>query len=404
MSERQVKKHVHAQPQIVRVDSGPGWKSVLEDELKEILASPLQAYKFSADVRPVDDGIEIHNLDFRQMLELPLRSLTASEIFWQIDTRHVGSFGEYEQFIRSVDWGFYLPEKAKVKVRSYSFRSPLYHEGKLDRIARDILATQGYSDKDFEYILRIEQKENRCTAYLALTSEPLFRRRYKSDFSHPAPLQEHLAASAIRWAAMGETPDLICVPFAGSGTLGMESWLFVHHPPMDLWRPFKSLESLPEFPESTWKFQRTKLTNDALKATQVRLLEMDKKGQEVLRKNFEHAEGLWPAMKGSWEIINGDFANDKPPTDRKSVFIPLNPPYGLRLDDDGQDLYRRTGAWIKKAFDKTQRRFGFVFVADSKSYHAFEREIGTEHVKGIQSFSQGGQHIRCVKFDIPAEI
>lgn len=404
MTERQIKKHVHAKPQIVRVDSGPGWRATLEDELKEILAAPLQAYKFVPEIKPVDDGIEIHNLDFRQMLELPLRVLSASEIFWQLDTRHVGSFGEYESFIRSIDWAYFLPDQAKVKVRSYSYRSTLYHEGKLDRIARGILAEQGYSDKDFQYILRIEQKENRCTAYLALTPEPLFRRRYKSDFSHPAPLQEHLAASAIRWAASGENPDYIYVPFAGSGTLAMESWLFVHHPPLDLWRNFKGLEHLPEFPESTWNFLKGKLSLPELKTIALRALEIDKQGQEVMRKNFTHAEESWPAMKGSWEILGGDFLQDRCPADKKSIFLPLNPPYGLRLEEDVQELYKRTGAWIRKNFESDQRRFGFILVADSKSFHAFEKEIGPENIKGIQSFSQGGQHIRCVRFDIPAKV
>lgn len=400
MTERQIKKHIHAKPQIIRVDSGPGWRATLEDELKDVLTSPLQSYKFVPELVPMDDGIEIHNLDFRQMLELPLRLLTASEIFWQIDTKHVGSFGEFEAFIRGIDWPYYLAEGSKVKVRSYSYASKLYHEGKLDRIAKGILAERGYADKDFNSILRIEQRENRSTAYLALTPEPMFRRRYKSDFSHPAPLQEHLAASAIRWAQIEEKPDSIYVPFAGSGTLVMESWLHFHQPALDLWRNFTCIESLPEFPVSTWTFLKAKLNQLDAKVIAARAVEIDKGGVDVLKKNLDYAAQRWPGLSSQWEVIATDFLKDTSPLDKKTIFLPLNPPYGLRLEEDTQDLYRRTGAWLKGGFAADQRRYGFILVADSKSFHAFEKEIGSTNIRGIQSFTQGGQHIRCVKFDI----
>lgn len=403
MTERQIKKHIHGKPQIVRVDSGPGWRAILEEELDEVLKSPLQSYKFVPEMKPVEDGIEIHNLDFRQMLELPLRLFTASEIFWQLGTRHVGSFGEFEEFMQSMDWPLYLKPNASLRVRSYSYRSTLYHEGKLDRIARAALNQQGFGEKNPEYILRVEQRENRSTIYLALTPEPLFRRRYKVDFSHPAPLQEHLAASAVRWAQTGQRPDFIYVPFAGSGTLAMESWLYYHKPPADLWRSFSGLEDLPEFPATSFEFLKKKLASEKSPLISLRAVEIDKQGQEVLSKNLTHAEEQWPRIKDTWNVTGSDFLKEKCPEDKKVVFLPFNPPYGLRLEEDTRDLYKKTGAWVRKSFAKHQSRFGFILVADSKAYHAFESELGADAIKGILSFSQGGQHIRCVKFAIEGD-
>ncbi len=403
MGERQIKKHIHGKPQIVRVDAGPGWRGMIEDELKAVLSSPLQTYKFVPELKEAEDGIEIQNIDFRQMLELPLRLLSASEILWQLGTRHVGSFGEFEEFIRSIDWQLYFPEEARIKVRSQSFRSTLYHEGKLDRIARGILAEAGMQDKDFRYLVKIEQRENRCTAYLSLTTEPIFRRRYKVDYSHPAPLQEHLAAAAVRWAQCGEEADMIYVPFAGSGTLLMESWLYYHRPGLDLWRPFQVLEDLPEFPASSFGFIRGKLQSTQSQAIMGRAVEIDSHGQDVLEANLNFAAESWPAIRSSWEIGRGDFLKETPPSDKSKIFLPLNPPYGLRLEEDTQDLYRATGRWIRTAFEPHQRRFGFILVAESKAFHAFEQAIGSDAIKGIQSFTQGGQHIRCVKFDIEAK-
>ena len=126
----------------------------------------------------------------------------------------------------------------------------------------------------------------------------------------------------------------------------------------------------------------------------------DRQGVDALTRNLSFAETNWPALKGQWDVVSGDVFKDKCPSDKKSIFIPLNPPYGLRLEHDTQDMYKRIGSWLKKGFDADQRRFGFILLADSKAFHAFEKEIGAENLKGIQSFTQGGQHIRCVLFDI----
>ncbi|RYZ48476.1 MAG: hypothetical protein EOP07_25735 [Proteobacteria bacterium] len=375
---------------------------MLLEELQEVLESPLQPYKFVPVITTDDDGIEVSNIDFRQMLELPIRMLTASEILWRLETRHVGSFGEYESFLESINWEHYFEANASVKVRVQSFRSAMYHEGKLEKIARLILSNKGHGEKDSKYTVRVEQKENRCSVYLALSADPLFRRGYKIDYTHPAPLQEHLAAAAIRWTCDNERPDLIYVPFAGSGTLVMESWLYEQRPSLDIWRPLKSIESLPEFPMVTWKFFKTKL-NIQRETVKARAIEWDKKGIEVLAANLQHAEKSWPSIAGQWETAGTDFLEDKCPAGAKNIFVPLNPPYGLRLDgEDTQDLYLKLGTWLHEAFAPEQRRFGFVLLADSKAFHAFEKGVGSKHVGKILSFTQGGQHIRCVSFDVPA--
>jgi 23S rRNA G2445 N2-methylase RlmL len=183
----------------------------------------------------------------------------------------------------------------------------------------------------------------------------------------------------------------------------MESWLYEQRPALDIWRPLNSVESLPEFPTVTWKFFKTKL-NVQRETVKARAIEWDKKGVEVLVANLEHAEKSWPSIAGRWETSGTDFLEDKCPSDAKNIFVPLNPPYGLRLDgEDTQDLYLKLGTWLHEAFAPEQRRFGFVLLADSKAFHAFEKGVGQKHVKGILSFTQGGQHIRCVSFDIPAQ-
>ncbi|MBC7660809.1 MAG: hypothetical protein H7249_14020 [Chitinophagaceae bacterium] len=402
MVQRQIKKQVFGQAHVVRIDSGPGWRGILEDEINEVLTSPLQTYKFVPEVRTDDEGLVVHNIDFRQFLELPLRLLTASEILLQLDTKHVGSFGEFESFIQSIPWEIYLPAGASVKVRCQSYRSALYHEGKLDKMVLGVLHKKGFVTGGIPYYIRIEQKENRCTAFLSINQEPMFRRKYKTDLSHPASIQEHLAAAAIRWVWGKDPVDLIYAPFAGSGTMVMESWLYAHKPPLDLWRPFPQLQAMPDFPESTWNFIRGKLAKSEVQATPARAVEWDNKGIEALRTNLDYASLAWPALKSAWEAIAEDFLGDTCPPQFKNIFLPLNPPYGLRLEENTEELYARLGQWLHTGFQKDQRRFGFVLLADSKAFHAFEKGVGPQHMNGIQSFTQGGQHIRCVSFDIAA--
>lgn len=404
---RSVKKHVHGPAQSVRVDPGPGWADALESELQHVLQHPLQAYKYNPEIQRRDGYLDVENLDFRQMLELPLRLLTAAEILWTLDSKHVGSFGEYDAFLRAINWKLYLPPGVPVRVRLKSFRSQLYHEGKLEKMAETVLRELGWqvtAQKSHTHIITILQEENRCKVFMNLTAEPLFHRNYKVDQSHPAPLQEHLAAAAIRWARKESDatpcPDLIYVPFAGSGTLLVESYLALQG--RTLRNSFSIIESLPEFPAQTWTFLRNRLTEMAQEQDcnpPLRGVEWDDAGFAALERNRDHASQLLP-KPWTCEVVKKDIFQDRPPESAKTFWIPLNPPYGLRLGDEesAAKLYERIGRWLKDAFQPDHERCGFILVPDSRSFHAFEKGVGSQAIRGIHSFMQGGMHIRCVSF------
>lgn len=404
---RSVKKHVHGQAQNVRIDPGPGWADALENELQQVLQNPLQTYKFNPKIERREGYLEVAELDFRQMLELPLRLLTAADILWILDDKHVGSFGEYDAFLRSINWKLYLPPEVPLRIRLKSYRSQLYHEGKMEKMAETVLRALGWqvtTTKNHAHVVTILQEENRCKVFLNLTSDPLFHRNYKLDQSHPAPLQEHLAASAIRWA-WKETeapacPDLIYVPFAGSGTLLVESYLNIQG--RSLRANFPVLESLPEFPAETWAFLRNKISERVQAQTcnpPLRAVEWDEGGAQGLEKNLAHVATLLP-RPWAFEVHRLDVFNDRPQESAKSIWIPLNPPYGLRLGDEeaASKLYSRIGRWLREAFRPDQERFGFILVPDSRAFHAFEKGVGSTAIRGIHSFMQGGMHIRCVSF------
>ncbi|MDQ3232351.1 MAG: hypothetical protein M3Q07_11060, partial [Pseudobdellovibrionaceae bacterium] len=120
--EKRIKKHIHAKPQELRIIPAPGWKDICEDEVRFILKTFTQTGKFEAEVQDDPEGVGLKQLDFRQLLEIPQRLLTAQACFWTILDRHVGSFGELTQAIEGLDFELFFPEKSAVQLKVQSFQ------------------------------------------------------------------------------------------------------------------------------------------------------------------------------------------------------------------------------------------------------------------------------------------
>ena len=75
-------------------------------EIQGILNSPLQSYKFEAQAELLDGNVIINEVDYRKVIELVLRSLTARDIRLVLKEQHVGSFGEMVQMLEKTPWDF----------------------------------------------------------------------------------------------------------------------------------------------------------------------------------------------------------------------------------------------------------------------------------------------------------
>lgn len=404
--EKRIKKHIHAKPHDVRIVPAPGWKDVCEDEVRSILATFTQPGKFEAKLQEDPEAIGITQLDFRQLIEIPQRLLTAQACFWNILDKHVGSFGDLEKALESLDFPLFLPEKSPVQMKVQSFQSHLYHEGKLYEQISRIFAAQGHAVQDeAPWHLLAEQRGNRFKLFLALGPYPLHHRNYKAESRHGAPLQECLAAAALRWMMSLQKdwhPDHIAVPFAGSGTLLFESWLLLGHIPAFMWNPEAYLENLPATPKATLDSIRKRLSERIQTLQPATLIE--KEGDIAAALPAHIANFLKPLSAApTTSSLCADLFQSPPPPGEK-ILAPLNPPYGLRLSQAGKnrplDFYRDLSEFLKKWPKKGQDLRGFMLIPDEESLLVVRQKLGPDAIQGVQSFSQGGQHIRCLAFHL----
>lgn len=401
-----MKKEIYAQPQRLRLEPAPGWDEELIRETSQLMRSWSLPSKFTPTLAK-GEHIWLENLDFRNLIEVPLRLLTAADALWPLQSRHVGSFGELVHLVQNLPWDLYLPAGATLRLKTLSFRSKLFHEGKIEELCAGELQKLGFriGEGPDSFRLICEQIENRHTIYLSLAGDPLFHRRYKTQHQHGAPLQEHLAAAALSWARSLQAPEwkpeLLCIPFAGSGTFYMEQLLQEAYLPSYRWRlPAYSVASLACLPAASWQQIIKRL--DARPRSPLPRSLLVEKDEETFAGLTANIAGFLRALSPQSdepqpELVCADvFQQSLPPL---KVWMPLNPPYGLRLEQGAMDaptFYAKLARWLTQ--QKATELRGFVLIPDPASLAAFEQIVPRAAVQGIHSFSQGGQHIRCLAF------
>jgi 23S rRNA G2445 N2-methylase RlmL len=199
-------------------------------------------------------------------------------------------------------------------------------------------------------------------------------------------------------------PDSIVVPFAGSGTLLFESWLYLAQIPPYLWRAENFISPLPAVPPSTLASIRKRLSErqktDLLPAI---LIEKDAGLAEALNGHLQKFQGPLRELEAKTEIHAQDLFLIPAPAHGR-LFLPLNPPYGLRLSHEDQqrpaEFYAKLALLLLSWRQGAEELRGFILVPDEFSLNALYRELGGSRILAVHSFTQGGQHIRCLAFQI----
>ena len=394
--QKQIKKNVLAKPQYIHVEAPPGLMEAALSETKQILSSPLQDYKFTPEISEDEGLIGLENMDYRQGMELCYRSLCARNIWLRIHSAHVGSFGEMQKAFDKISWAYYLPEGCLPQIEVRSFKSKLYHEGKIKEHLSDHLKSLGFKNSDEDLRIQLVQKSNRLEVFISLAGEDLYKRGFKSRLHTKAPLAEHLAA-ALLWDFADY--DEVFVPFAGSGTLAFEA-LFQKHQiaPVNLGRDY-GMDRFPASPETTAKFIRNGLAPKEFEPLAMSLLDFSEEQCEELRVNVVALEERLKC-KMTVKVMKDDFFETK--TDflkDKKILLPLNPPYGIRLGQKQGSVhfYSRLGERLKELAEVCAAMEGFCLVPDEASYKALRQIIG-EMYRKTAHINQGGRHIRALYF------
>ena len=236
-----------------------------------------------------------------------------------------------------------------------------------------ILAKAGISNpiKNFEQHLYVTFLDDRCTIWLDLAGEELYRRGHER-FVNDAPLKETIAAAMIFEAqsiALGpsnqshhiftqDTPfratlfDLM----SGSGTFSLEAAYMSNGLIPGICRDF-ALKYQPAFKEATWRFltrrenglSPTDERQEVVTATIAKIVTSDisERAIEIIRHNIECSPltqikpaPITPQLRDFFSYTSKEIADLCGDT---SPILVLNPPYGKRLDFDAPKLYTKIG-------------------------------------------------------------
>lgn len=452
MLKRAIKRQFYAAGQHLIAHPVPGLADEALKELTRLITNPVYTNgKFNAQIVANDGRLEIGPIDLRQIPEIIWQNALCRDVELVLYKGHVGSFGEFLQAIKKIEWSQLLDTSIRVSVRCEAFKSRLYHETKLAKALEEQLNSQGFrvtNKEKAEFHIKLYQHKNTLQVALSLSGKPLFKRGYRQHLSSNAPLAEHIAASLIHFHLCGlkaglyhhEIPlsDLsgVYVPFAGSGTFAFEAISQLLGLLPSLGQRRFAFEAMPLFPEKTVHFVKKKLMQGQKMALTspfkqdfglaladhiaISLVENDAKVFEGLHSELNHFERLLADLAQtkvpslSIEAKKADFfvapATPQQKIDAKKAHMLafINPPYGIRLKHRSQSVVGFYHKLASRLVDMSKANegcysslSGLILLASDQAFHGFNAGIKAYpggHVGRSLSFNQGGRHIRAVEF------
>ncbi len=178
-----------------------------------------------------------------------------------------------------------------------------------------------------DILLHLRIERNRATISLDTSGGSLHRRGYRQT-SVEAPMHETLAAAIIRLSGWdGETP--LIDPMCGSGTILSEALMHYCRIPAAYLRKHFGFELMPEFDEKIWNKVKTE-ENGRMRRLPKGLLSGSDISPEAVEAAQENSR-LLPF--GDKIIFKKKSFQDI--SQLENVTIITNPPYGIRLKQDG---------------------------------------------------------------------
>ena len=451
---RTVKRHIYAPAHRAIVGAGPGFMPETEAEIRLLIDARVTPSRHNPTIAASHGRILIRSIDYRSLLELVLRSTCATDIGMVVGAGQAQNEKELAEVLSAVDWRLFLGgAQTSVRVRSESHASRLYHTELIKETMTEILRAQAGAEpgeaEEANHVVTVRLRHDRVQVVISLCGSQLWRRGYRASFSAVAPLREDLAQASVqrslRFAgapapsanAAAPPVDAVLVPFCGSGTLAFESLIALADIPPFLFRDGRASPESDGYAFERFAFgtppsvgwlkrllrERTQERLARMRTLHVRMIDSYAPACESAQANWRHFAGSLPLSSATdadraetdaapglpfeVEILHEDalvhdWAGYLGPEVR-SLFIPLNPPYGRRIRaSETASLYQRIGRRLERllATPPGAHRLsvaGFVLCPDESSWHAFMRaapsaQFATSH------FMQGGLDIRLCAF------
>ena len=193
--------------------------------------------------------------------------------------------------------------------------------------------------KSPQVVFDLYVKENEVTIGVNTSGAPLFQRGYRQSAGE-APLNEVVAAGMLRLSGW-DRKSYLMDPFCGSGTILIEAGFLATGLPSQMERQHFAFKNLKNFDRDAWeKIQEginRKLTELPCK------IKGGDISDEMVLKARRNLRGL--PFGRFIEISPTSFLEFKKAESTGTMIS--NPPYGVRIGDEIEELYGELGTWMK---------------------------------------------------------
>ena len=367
--EKRLKRQVIGKPHLFLAVVPLGFEQTLTDEIE--FCHP----------RVVGDGKVEFTTKIVDAWKAVAYTRIANRILMHIADFKAENFRELEKKAAEIPWELYLPAmpaqtgsgQATLDIHVTCKHSRLYHS---DAIAERLYNVIGESlhnchsgaesdrakAEDFPQNLFVTLIDDRCTIWLDLAGEELYKRGHERHVND-APLKETIAAAMLfEISALVAAPITLIDPMAGSGTFSLEAAYMASGLIPGVCRDF-ALKHQPAFKPATWNHIVTPQGNSSPDVTPKReaqvcplaaiaTTDISERAISIIRHNVEcsplasapqsgNAPAIAPQVKDFFAYTAEEITGACPAGSLPAII--LNPPYGKRLDFDAPKLYTRIG-------------------------------------------------------------
>jgi len=314
-----------------------GIESIVADELK----------KMGITEYSISNGCVEFSGDFRDIAKANIWLRCSERVLWKIKSFRATDFEELFQETKSIDWGDFLPGNAIIHVTGKAVKSKLMSVSHCQSIVKKAIIESlkrkynfsWFEEKGPRYKIEISMLNDIATLTIDTSGVGLHKRGYREN-SGTAPLRETLAAAMVCLSKWNRERTLID-PFCGSGTILIEAAMIGKNMAPGLNREFAA-QQWPNIPDKIWK--------DAFAEAKdlVQNEEMEIFGYDTDLRTYRTA--VENSIKASVDdsILFQKKSFTEMSTKKKYGCIITNPPYGERLKENIEGIYRDMGEIFMK--------------------------------------------------------
>jgi 23S rRNA G2445 N2-methylase RlmL len=423
--EKKIKRYIYGTPQLAIAKFPSGLGQVAKDEIDSILTNAWFPSKFPAESELIENEIQLKNIHVSSLTELLMRSTCLEDLRLVIFAGKTSGKKEFDKKCRKINWEFYLDKKMIVKIRVDSVASHAFHESGLKEILAEIL-----SDHEIQIVSGVEASKTTilyvdlCKDYLkisiSLAGEALYKRGYRTQLSASAPLREDAAACFIQKAfqfaqlhSKNFFTEKLFIPFSGTGTFAFEYLIYFLKIPPVLFERKYALQEMPLFRKENFNFLKKKSREIHVKPENLQLICVDssENANTALQANIsKFSQCIDLKMKDfiinlPVDFIKNDVTSYFKESEANNIFIPMNPPYGVRLNKDADivSFYKNIAVKMneiaKVIKEKKKHVLGFILCPSEESWRSFCKNLANAKTEAYH-FNQGGLDIRVCQFYI----